>query len=297
MAAKRISQSEVNITWLPPQVFLGDINATAVGLKYVAYYAYNLTDFAMRVTGMSPSELGILPTTVCGLERWAAMVAGNFTPQVFAPGAPREMNIKKLSPGVRYRVNMVAVCDDDCQVANYLQLGVRQEDLPTGALSPQRIMFPLFYFTLEADPEPHHELPLSSTAYVLGVVATLGVAAGALVLGFKRGSSEDKAGTKVGAVATTGAAAKSVTKGPGGRPIVATLNNFFFASRATAAEAAAASAVLGTGAAAAGAAAPAGGRAVATQQAAELEDLARVATVVFSPKKEEQEGPDCCRFP
>jgi hypothetical protein len=87
MAATRISQSEVNITWQPPTAFAGALNASAVGLRYVAYYAHNLTDFAMRATGMSAADLGILPTTVCGLERWAALVAANFTPPVFAPGA------------------------------------------------------------------------------------------------------------------------------------------------------------------------------------------------------------------
>jgi hypothetical protein len=279
MAATRISQSEVNITWQPPTAFAGALNASAVGLRYVAYYAHNLTDFAMRATGMSAADLGILPTTVCGLERWAALVAANFTPPVFAPGAPLVLNIKKLKPGVRYRVNMVAQCDDNCQVANYLQLGL---PLPTGALSTQRIMFPLFYFVLDADPPAHLEVPLSSGVFVVGVLATLGAAAGALVMGFKRGATEEQAGTKVGAVAAAGADAKSVSKGPGGRPIVASLNNYFFASRQRSAEAAAASAALG-------AAAPAGGRAVATQQAAELEDLARVATVVFSPKKGAEE--------
>ena len=269
----------MNITWQPPTAFAGALNASAVGLRYVAYYAHNLTDFAMRATGMSAADLGILPTTVCGLERWAALVAANFTPPVFAPGAPLVLNIKKLKPGVRYRVNMVAQCDDNCQVANYLQLGL---PLPTGALSTQRIMFPLFYFVLDADPPAHLEVPLSSGVFVVGVLATLGAAAGALVMGFKRGATEEQAGTKVGAVAAAGADAKSVSKGPGGRPIVASLNNYFFASRQRSAEAAAASAALG-------AAAPAGGRAVATQQAAELEDLARVATVVFSPKKGAEE--------
>ena len=292
MAATKISSSEVNVTWTAPLAMAGVdpasppdapwfLNATAVGVRYRAYYANNLTDFAMRVTGMSVADLGLMPTTVCGLERWAALVKANFTPPVFLPGAPLVLNIKGLKPLVRYRVNVVAECDEPCQVLNYQRLGLLA---PTGSLSTQRTMFPLFYFTLDADPVEHVTEPMSAAFFVLGVLATLGAAGGALVLGFKRGSAEDKEGTKVGAVAAEGGAAKSLTKGPGGRPIVATLNNFFFASRERTAEAAAAGAALG-GAAGEGASATGGGRVVAAQHAAELEDLARVATTVFSPQK------------
>jgi len=146
---------------------------------------------------------------------------------------------------------------------------------PTNRLSDQRLSMAPMYFSL--DPDPAHPAPefLSAGLYALGVIFTLGVATGALFLGFRKAPLEGGKGGSVGGA--------QVSKGPGGRSLVASVNSYFFASREH--EGAAAAAGLGTLEGSRGATVVRVGGGGVEGSGGDLEELAKVTERVFSPAR------------
>ena len=106
----RINATAANISWLLPVVSqfaeLGAANATAAGITYAVFWApESYTTYASAVTNVSANDLGIVPSTACGLERWASLVKANYSAPFVASGASPSILLTGLTAGRRYRVS------------------------------------------------------------------------------------------------------------------------------------------------------------------------------------------------
>lgn len=210
-----------------------------------------------------------MSATPCGLERWSALVAPNFTmPVTTSP----TVALANLTTGVTYKVNVVATCSELCLKTLYSRLGLPH---PTGSLSAQRIAFVQTTFALPADPVPPvvvHEEPITAFVFTMMVLAMVGTVFATLVMGFRRGVS----GADGFAFGGVDAAGRVHAKGPSGRTVLASLNSFFFSTRALRASGDAGD--VGAALAAQGVKVVGEGAAAGTK---ELEELASVAGRVF----------------
>ena len=177
--------SELTIRWLPPVVAnvaqdeampaaLANVSA-ATNVTYRVYIARGgFQALVSAVTNTSNLFTGVLPTTACGLERWAALVARNVS--VVATTAT-SLRVRGLAVGERYEVNVVAVCNDDCLRANAARLGL---PLPAaGGLSTLRQPYAPVDVTLVAPSRtPLPESPAEESS--LGALGLVVVAAFAL---------------------------------------------------------------------------------------------------------------------
>ena len=317
---QRGTSSGGNLTWNAPLVSVssqaGAANVSCSGCRYNVYIApVSFTTFATQLLNVSASDLGVIPTTPCGIERWARLVApGAFLRaadgSVYAapPGGnsasataaeaykaagglvtsyqtaldAQRLELLNLSYGVTYKVMVVAVCDEACIVANYARLGLPP---PTGVFfSLQRLAFPQSVFQLTA-PMPHlAALDLSMTPGFFGllVVLVFGSLLFALFTAFRRGSGGDAA-LRHGTL-EEGSGVKQ--RAPDGRIVTVRTASHLFSARALLAENAEA-AVEASGAPRAASAAS--GRKVAgTVQdvhSEELAELARISARIFSPQR------------
>jgi len=131
----RISQNIAQINWVPPQALLfgaeglaNGLNISAVSVSYTLYFAENsFTSVATKALNATAADLGILPTTACGLDRWARLV--NFSAPVFNSSVS-SFSLKGLKPSTMYRVIVVATCDHNCLLDNAAALGLPP---PTGS--------------------------------------------------------------------------------------------------------------------------------------------------------------------
>jgi hypothetical protein len=260
------------------------------------------------------SDLGIIPTTPCGIERWARLVTpGAFLRaadgSVFAapPGGnnasaaaaaaykaagglvtsyqtardTQRLELLNLSYGVSYKVMVVAICDEPCIVANYAKLGLPP---PSGSgFSVQRLPYPQGLIQL-TPPLPHlAPLDLTMSPHFFGflVVVVFGALLFAVMMAFRRGSGGDAA-LRHGTL-EEGSGVKQ--RAPDGRIVTVRTASHLFSARALHAESAEAASAA-SGARAAGAAS---GRKVAGAvqdvQSEELAELARISARIFSPQR------------
>jgi len=206
----RVSSTVARVFW-PPVVVTADSapnsdNFTAVNIAYRVYYAPDsFTAFAVSSTGSNSTELGIVVSTPCGLERWASLVNAAYQP-VFLPAVGGVDNtftmLTNLQPGRNYRVAVVAVCDDDCLSANHLNMGY---DRPDGALSTQRVAYGVTTVMVNVDPsstpsakpfvDPHALPvgdPVSNSMFAGGALVAIAFVGYALFVAFRKRPVERK---------------------------------------------------------------------------------------------------------
>lgn len=286
----RTSATSGIFTWPTPVVTsqnpVGSPNVTATSIKYVVYWTPGTyTDYAATLLNASAADLGIVPATPCGLERWARLttaVASNYTP-IYTQANVNTISLANLTTAKWYKINVVAVCDADCMSDNYVALGLPR---PTtgSALSTQRLSYSATWFLITPDPVPDaHVLdePVSASFYGFGLVALFAVGGTAFYMGFRK--SKPAVETKSGVLGADGAAVTRKVRGPNGKAVLikpATTAHFFSSRKLT----------TSAGSSEGGASMPnvAGGKAVAGSGGMkdELEELARITGRVFtSPVK------------
>lgn len=211
----RVAPTVARLSW-DPVVMTADNapfsdNTTSTGVTYRVYWApESFTSFASSITGASAADLGIVASTPCGLERWSAMLNDNTQPIIVPPGPTGTGNTQTLltglQPGKRYRVAVVAVCDDDCLSANHLAMGLNR---PDGPLSTQRLSYGLADVRVVDVPTPSpspkaagggdghggsgsSDGPIDGTTYGLGVLVALGFVGYVLFVAFRKRATEEK---------------------------------------------------------------------------------------------------------
>jgi hypothetical protein len=321
--AQKGSSKGGSLSWAPPIVSIsaqpGGVNITCVGCLYNVYLAPNsFSGFASQTLNASISDLGIIPTTPCGMERWARLVApgayarqadGSIAPQGSSAAAeaaaayaaagglitsyqtardtPR-VELLNLSYAVTYKVVVVAVCDEPCVLASYARLGLTP---PTGSgFGRQRLPYQQAVFTLKA-PAPHLaplDLTMSpgffgflSFVLVVGLGYAIFTAFAASISG--GGGSGGGGGDVRRGTLEEGSGVK--LRAPDGRVITVRPTSHLFSARALHAE----GAEVASEAAGSRAAGAASGRkvvgVVADAQREELDELARISARIFSPAR------------
>jgi hypothetical protein len=110
----------VNVTWAPATIGTSGTPGTtpAKGVQYLVYAAAN--GFAGSVSSLGTT---VVPTTPCGLIRWASLAAS-------LPGASNNeapiavanqtfATFTNLQPETSYEFNVMALCDRTCWAVNY----------------------------------------------------------------------------------------------------------------------------------------------------------------------------------
>jgi hypothetical protein len=190
------------LSWAPPLLLnASDVssprwNSTATPLPGLVTYSVYMTprtfsDSAARHTNTSAGFVAVVPTTACGLERWAALTGR--AAQVLTTTATA-VTVTGLVPGAPYEVNVVASCSEDCLRASAAALG--WPDIPN-AVEAQRAPYavtalrttPLVPRNGVPDADDAFNLSPSTAAAVLapiGVVLAVILAAGVLFLLYRQ---------------------------------------------------------------------------------------------------------------
>lgn len=184
--SQNANATELTIRWLPPLVAnvpqdaalpssLANISS-ALNVTYRVYIARGgFQAFVSKVTNTSNLFTGVLPSTACGLDRYASLVARNAS--VYSTSGT-SLKVRGLKVGEYYELNVVAVCNDDCLRANAARLGM---PIPPSGLDTARLPYALLGGVLlvapSSTPLPMSELDSSASSLgSLGLVAVAGLA-------------------------------------------------------------------------------------------------------------------------
>jgi hypothetical protein len=219
-----------NLSWPAPVVTqynaIGAPNVTAVGVTYNVYIApVSFAYYASRVLNASVSDLGIVSTTACGIERWQRLVQDNIT---LISQTQRWILLENFSTALQYRVIVVAVCDEGCLYLNYDALGLKR---PTGAgFSTQRLPYNQNGFILKAPAVITTAEPISSGFFGFVFFVVVVSFGGALFMAFGGKSTASTAETH-GTLETSGGDGGVKLKAPDGRTIVVKMASHLFSAR------------------------------------------------------------------
>ena len=219
-----------NLSWPAPVVTqfnaIGAPNVTAVGVTYNVYIApVSFAYYASRVLNASVSDLGIVSTTACGIERWQRLVQDNIT---LISQTQRWILLENFSTSLQYRVIVVAVCDEGCMLLNYDVLGLKR---PSGAaFSTQRLPYNQNGFILKAPIVTVAAEPISSGFFGFVFFVVVVSFGGALFMAFSGSKSVVTTETH-GTLETSGGEGGVKLKAPDGRTIVVKMASHLFSAR------------------------------------------------------------------
>jgi hypothetical protein len=222
-----------NLTWPVPVVTqfnaAGARNVTAVGVTYNVYVApVSFSAYASKLFNVSTVELGIVPATACGIERWARLVSANLTSPTGLTSS--WLALANLTNNVLYRVMVVAICDAACLRLNTAQLGLPP---PSGAsLVAQRLPYFQGSFLIPAPVAPVPVVDSSVSPGFFGFVMFLIVVGfgAALFLAFNK--EKPRALEVHGTLESSGGAGGIKARAPDGRTIVVRMASHVFTARA-----------------------------------------------------------------
>jgi hypothetical protein len=226
----QLTPNSGNLSWPAPVVTqynaIGAPNVTAVGVTYNVYIApVSFAYYASRVLNASVSDLGIVSTTACGIERWQRLVQDNIT---LISQTQRWILLENFSTALQYRVIVVAVCDEGCLYLNYDALGLKR---PTGAgFSTQRLPYNQNGFILKAPAVTTSAEPISSGFFGFVFFVVVVSFGGALFMAFGGKSTASTAETH-GTLETSGGDGGVKLKAPDGRTIVVKMASHLFSAR------------------------------------------------------------------
>lgn len=108
--------TSVKVSWAAPVIGSATQPGTRVarGVTYVVYAAPG--GFAQSAAGLTAT---VVPTTACGLIRWASITGG--VPGIEPPTSVTDAlsaTVNNLDPQMSYEINVMAVCDRACWLAN-----------------------------------------------------------------------------------------------------------------------------------------------------------------------------------
>jgi hypothetical protein len=198
--------TSAHVTWSPPLILndssVTDWNASAaVGVTYRVYVAARtFADSAARATNTSLGFAGVMPSTACGLERWATITGKNAS--VFTTTATG-LTLGGLKLHKAYEVNVVAECDDNCLRANAARLGWASIN---SAISVQRIPYavtqvrtplPAAEDAVDAAADDTSPSGVVSVLAPIGVVLTFAVLGAAVFVMYKQAKAASAAGGRM----------------------------------------------------------------------------------------------------
>jgi hypothetical protein len=248
------------LNWMPPVVYSGTgpyqtLSNSSAPVRYarnVTYMVYvapiSFMNSAAQATNTSLGRAFVMPTTPCGLDRWASLVTPTGQPPVdgipYWPSAEQQapgrwgrvftigdgstsLRIGYLWQNYTYEANVVAICDDACLRANAEYYGMA---IPPSGMSTYRLAYTVtkartrapFIPPPEAESTPDSFTKTFMPLGIVGAIAVIAAAAFVILRGGKGPAVVEKAAVPqadISFIPRQPTIRRAFTKGPGSEPV------------------------------------------------------------------------------